>query len=198
VLTGTFEIPPNAHLMPGDTLGVNNDDIGVRIIDGTVTEELNPGDIIRLNENNQWVKVINPIDSLNFNPNIPATPALESTEPEAISDNEMLFWGGNRRIRSRTIPPSSTDTGTITFEDMVLTSVNTTLNSEGTTTHLEFIGPNGSSVSMDVIPQSDLDSLINHTRSCTIEISLPRGVLIGGVRYEVVGSIDIRRNGRRI
>lgn len=57
VLTGTFEIPPNTHLMPGGTLGINNDNIGVRIVDGTVTEELHPGDIVRLNENGEWVKV---------------------------------------------------------------------------------------------------------------------------------------------
>ena len=41
----------------GEIFKVWNENLNVSLSTGTVAEELNPGDIIRLNENGEWVKV---------------------------------------------------------------------------------------------------------------------------------------------
>lgn len=107
ILEGTFEIPPNNHLMPGDMFTLQNFGRGNMVIaHGTVTEELNPGDIVRLNENTrEWVKVVNPIDSPNFNPNMPAT------VPERDQHNSFNLISGLHPG----IPPSSTEPTRIKF-----------------------------------------------------------------------------------
>lgn len=61
VTTGTFVIPEGTHLIAGDMMDINNDFRDVRIAHGTVTEDLHPGDVVRLDGNNRWIK-IPPID----------------------------------------------------------------------------------------------------------------------------------------
>ena len=57
VTTGTFVVPEGMHLSIGDSLGINNAERGIQMVDAEVAEPINPGDIIHLDGNGQWRKV---------------------------------------------------------------------------------------------------------------------------------------------
>jgi hypothetical protein len=97
VLTRTFVMPEGTHLISGDMMDIRNDFRDIVIAHGIVgEEELNPGDVVTLvtlNGDSRWRKVINPVDSPNFNPNIPATPALGTRGPDHLLPSSNLHPG---------------------------------------------------------------------------------------------------------
>lgn len=57
VTTGTFVIPEDTHLIAGDMMNIRNDSREIVVAHGTVAEDLHPGDVVRLDGNNRWIKI---------------------------------------------------------------------------------------------------------------------------------------------
>lgn len=113
VLEGTFVIPQGSgRFSVGDMLDIrgNND---VVIVNARIAESLNEGDMIRLNENREWVKVIPPVPEPEGHLLVNSAPlgtAIIGTAGEDLRPGDLIYRDDNnmRWYKARPInPPNS-------------------------------------------------------------------------------------------